>query len=622
MSEPNFDQQNYQAHLDITGEADPVPAFKKRLVFVNDSNGSQNYQNCTVMFDSNNFAGADWQNWQQGFILLPLVAQLNAGAATTKGGVTYSPGTALTEASVTDFVLALKNCNTSLVNHCAIEWNNKEVVNGIVNINMYNAFRAHTEYSHAEAELYGGLKGYCKDKSDSWSYEKTPGPRGVGLCNNANGYDERAFLNTMNTSVFNDGMATRQKRWARRLNKTAGAAGAQTDGKEVLFGSDAQQFYKEMGINYIETTAGATYIYYNCIIRLTDLAPQFFKSVDFPKFLKNVNFKITLQVNQPFFRFARLTDISAGESLTWFNDSMILQGSGTNPLMVAAVSSRYNTLDVPAAAPAAAGNTTIVPCGSSRLATGVYEASLCVVRTFHTHIVDTKTSHYITQCRLYCPTYSLNATMEKTLYDIPDSLKIIRYDRIFYRVITNVKSSFSCEITTGGTRGAKRLIICPVLGEYANASEVPHATSWSIRSPFSTSGSTVDPIVIKDFNCHVGSSPVYQNGPINYSFENFLTEMRYIGGRNGNYDERDAVGLITHEDWRNGCYGYYVVDLTRRTEAEVAARPAQSIAISGKVISGKEYDFHCFIEYEADPIQYDFYGHMKYASSTTPLTPA
>lgn len=582
----------FQQAVESSGFSDQSPFVKRDLLYIQDNNSSGIYTSNSVTFDASVMSNnGRLMAWKEGKILIPCVMVVTRKDAAGAFGVD--------PAGHSDFLLALKNCNTSLLHSYSIDFGNSNVVTNTQHINMYHAFKYHTELDGDEEELIGSEIGYAKDTPDSWSYRAALSSSGVGMCNNANGYAGlgKSAASCADGTILNSGMLKRQENaWKRCFpNVSAGAV----DGKSLVLGNNETTHFRNPGINYVVSYADYKVYYYTAVIRLKDL--QFFSSPDFPKLIRNAYFKLTLTINQPFFEVSK----NLGGLLGYDPSKLQLTSGGANPVLFAAsvVQSRQATA-------ASVGDSTsadkFTACGSACLAgsaTAVYQVSLSVVKPIFTHtsnnaVVNVQ-GHVLTSCRLYVPAYTLQAQKEAELLAVRQ--RQVKYTDVIPYTIYNVAGSFSNIITSGVSR-AKRLIVVPVMSETANFFEGGALNAFAEnQSPFSTSPSTTSPTLIQNFQCTIGGVPLYPQA-INYQFENFYTEMTNTSAGGMNIDNL-VVGRISMRDYVSGMYTYYVVDLKRRAVEDIDT--LVSIQISGQLISSKAVHLYCFIEYERTPVVLD-----------------
>ena len=576
----SYENAIFQDTIASGSPVDSSAVIEKKLLYVSDNNASMNYSTGQIIINGNELANNGlWIDYVDSYLSIPLVIQVNGTTAIDMSAV------------LNDFVVGLKNCNTSLIHSASLTFGNSIVHQHCPHINMYAAFKQHTTLSAAEEELIGPMIGYARDNADSWSYRAAASTVGVGLCNNSNGFENKVSASLANGSL-NEGMFKRQRDAYKSLGNTAKLS----DGKHLLLGDAAleQQNYRDLGISYAtQTTAAAKYIYLTALVRVKDIFP-IFSSPDFPRYLRSGLFSMNIVINQPIFQVTKGT----GGILSMSN--LTLQSNGTNPLMFAASYAPVQSA-VGASATDTTDSTKLVPCGSACLPLATYQASCCVVKTYHTHAFGQQMNHNQTNVRWYTPAYKLNPTFEAQL--LSQGQKSIKYDEVYPFVLYNVSGNFSQSLTTGIT-GAKQLVIVPVLGDGVNGNASETGTSMSdIGSCFSTSGSTTAPTLFRNFNVTVGGVSLFSNGLLQYGYENYIQEMMHSQGFSGNVAPENVAGRISLKDFTSGMYGYVVVNLSRVLDSEMTT--LKPISISGQIASLKAVNLHCFIVAAKPEIVYD-----------------
>jgi hypothetical protein len=302
-----------------------------------DTNTSAFYNSNQIIFDTTTLSNSGaFPNYQEGIIILPMVIRVYNNEA--NGGNWESAAL-----KNTDFMLAFKNSHVNLIHSVSVNMNNTDILQPVTLTNAYLTFIQHSELTKEDESLNSPLHGYCKDSSSSWSYVTgrttdadngtvwTPGTatsvvrgdsRGVGLCNNSN----FGLLNAVDTNdSYNEGMLKRQK----LVNKI----NIDSQNKTAVLGTTA--INRLDAKTYVTNTATGKYIFYDAIIRLKDLCPNFFQN--FPLTL-GVKFKITLTMNNNIsFSFRK----SQEGNFIYDPTTFVNVTSPTNPLMIA---SSYNPI--------------------------------------------------------------------------------------------------------------------------------------------------------------------------------------------------------------------------------------------------------------------------------------
>lgn len=551
---------------------------------LNDMNVSSNYSSNQVIFDttilSNN---GQLCSYSEGILIFPIVINVQRSD---------NPNWTANDFRATDFMLALKNSHTQLIDRCNIVYNGSDISQAYPMTNAYLTFRQHTEFS--ESDLNTPLTGYAKDSSGSWYYDAPAGydprytelngtSRGCGLGNNCNFPGPTHSMN-FNDS-YNSGMLERQK-LVDKYNSDA------ADPKLALLGGE--NIYKQTQKNHvINNAAGKTY-FYDVIIRLKDLNPDLFSEMPL---IMGARFKITLTLNHNVsFSFKKLDNGTIRYDFSTFNNAT----SETNPLMLGA---SYNTIRTQGGSEwegSAVGsnvantagnycfkitddtvNNALIPCGLSTL--DASDGNTYRVRMHLSKIGDI--SHPRQQCILYVPSYRLSNLYESQYFSPTSRIKKIHYTEVHYQNI-ETNSDFTKELISSALR-PKRLIMIPILDKSENFGLNP------CSSPFCTEPATCSPHSITNFNCFINNNNLFVND-ITYNYDNFLQNMNTFG-INSNQTNGLTSGLISLTDFSN-IYGYLVIDLSRRLPE--MDNITSSISVRGKVASGKKLQIHCYIEVE------------------------
>lgn len=571
-----YDQEIYENSISASGSDDHSPFTSKQLLNLSDLNNG-NYSNNSIVFDAVNFANSGkYLDMKNAYIAIPLCIQLSGKEA----DIDF---TANEMVSRMNFELALKNCNTSLVESFTIQYGNSVISERCPNINQYLAFRQHTELSQMEEEQYGATIGYAKDNAQSWQFLSAGTTIGKGMSNNISGSNHLYSLpiSESNGEVCNEGMLKRQ-RWFKNYSSV-------NNSKTIILGTNEDIQVRNNCMDYIKTTNKSKHWYRTAIIPLKHLS-NFFASDDFPSLVRATYFKISLTINQCSFSFQKGADGTFTYDATNFSSSV----NGSNPLLVSASYFNIYKLNAPTGGvytPATnASNTDYTsvtyPSGSAPLKNSTpYQVSISVVKTNYTHAHGESVSHPMNNCRLYVNAYTLNAEAEKNYLSLGQ--KRIKYNDITYTTF-NVSSGNTFNQFLASLADAKRLILIPNIETSANLDIQEN------QSPFSTCPATPCPTQIDGLQVSLGGVGIFPT-PMNYNFEcfyNTFLETNQFSARG--VSDAECVGRITKNDWEN-LYKYYVIDLRR---GEPLDGVIQQISISGSLKTQKAVTFHVFIEYQ------------------------
>jgi hypothetical protein len=446
---------------------------------------------------------------------------------------------------------------------------------------MYLNFYQHLTMSEEDEKLNGSLINYAKDSSTSWCFRDTADAQGFGLCNNVNMVNLGVGVPVdMAGEIKNDGMYKRQ------IN----AFNHFTNGKQLVLSADTgagdvRPAASESLYNYIVSNTACKIYYYDCVIRLRDLAPSFFGSMPMSR---GQNLRITLTLNNNItFKFRKSNGgVLDVEPTTWGFSNV---SSEVNPLMISAsylqasATFRFNSGN--AANGVASANNTFYPSGSSSLpipaaGNNTYTVA-CRLGTNNT-VTGVAAEHPRRNCRLYVPAYTFSLQYESLYTQNPQ--RIFNYlDLEYYSFTAKVGSYFNVNLTNGISRG-KTLVMIGVLTT-AHNKDIP-----TMSSPFTTEPSTTSPFRISQFQTLIGGVNVYPSA-ISYGYEHFITEMNN-NGLNANLVSGMTSSRISYVDYINN-YHYIVVDLSRRSPEDEFT--SQSIQVQGQISSLKDVVFHCFI---------------------------
>ena len=540
-----------------------------------DKNTSASYNSNQIIFDSSDFVNSDsFQSYQEGILSFPLVIMVTGPA-----GTLWDTGLL-----GTDFMLGFKNSHTQLIHSVNLQVNNIDILQPVPYTNAYLSFIQHSTLSLDDEVLNGPMHGYSKDNSTSWTYKSADSYMGRGLCNNAN---FKVLDAGSDNDVVNEGLLKRQK----LFNKLSAE-------KQVVLG-DINNSKKDdrNGIN--NTHDIYKYYYYDCIIRLKDLCPNFFNN--FP-LTQNVKIRLTLTLNNNVsFSFTKAGAGTNASTMILDAGSFTNNTSLTNPLMIASdhtvvstpsmltanavagVSTQFNSIGATANA--------IIPCGSANLPNGQYKVTLKIGS------VDTSTNGTggRSQCILFLPSYVLFPTYLKR-YTAPGvHIKKIYYTNLEYQTfIAKPSTTFSYEIASSVVRPV-RLIMIPIMSGGATVGTGGGNEGLDpMSSPWTTEPATTSPLILTNFNCSVASTNMYQND-ITYSFDHYLQSLNGSTGINSNLISGMCSSRINMVDFQNN-YHYVVVDLSRTTPDKVDI--AKNVKVRGTIQSLKDVVFHCFIEKE------------------------
>jgi hypothetical protein len=174
----------------------------KQWLYVNDNN-NQSYTGQVVVDTTSLSNSGAYLNWSEGFLLFPLVLQMDWTAGSASG---------LGATSDIDWVQGMKCGYWNILHNMSVEFNNSTIVQQSNFLNVFSSFKAHTSWSDADVKNWGAVTGYCPDTSTSWVFNNTApslnntlSPEGNGICNNRNGLFLPITSTTTSASVYTAG---------------------------------------------------------------------------------------------------------------------------------------------------------------------------------------------------------------------------------------------------------------------------------------------------------------------------------------------------------------------------------------------------------------------------------
>jgi hypothetical protein len=603
----------------LSTEMDSSQFIKKSWVYVNDNN-SQNYTS-QVVIDTTPLSNAGgWINYQEGFIVMPLVVQLTADAGTP------------ISTSNANYTWAMKNGAWNMLNSMTIEFNNQNIVQQTSFTNVFRSFKAMTSFSSEDVINEGSDILFAPDDACSWSYLNAftnsdgsegsqlgghgliSATQGVGISNNRNtgslsSYSALAsatgtglltttpifasssvagqplFTGTAATpnvvfqgataptraagsgTSFNEGMLKRQEYVNYNPLVTAAAAGQQN----LINGlTTCQQVYKS---SVVQNSGNSQTWNVYAKLRLKDLHDYFDKT----PLMRGATIRMYLNTNQAVVKFNVATGIlnpAAATSTypTTTITSVNVVGGLTCPIMVSSN---------------AWGN------GGSCLPAGSYTLSVSIFKnnnSAQSAISPQQTP--LTACRLYAPVYYMNALSESRYLSLAPTRQI-KYRDIFQYQFTNVAAGSPFNfLVSNGINAIKSVLVVPFISTTAGGANTPFYSSP--LNPCSSAPATPDPITLTNFNILISGVNLFLNNS-QYDFENFREQLLMSNQLNANLTTGLTSGLIGAKEFSN-LYRYYYGDCSRTLPAE--ENVSRSVQIVGTNTSLVATDLFVFVEFE------------------------
>lgn len=166
----------------------------KQYLYVNDNNnGSYSSQ---IVLDTTSLSNSgQWINYQEAFLLMPLVLQFECSGGNLPTGCL-------------DWVAGLKNGYWQMIDSMTVQFNNTTVVQQVPFLNVFSSFKAMTSWGKEDIKNWGAICGFYPDTAESWIYNNIKNSNanpsanppvdatfttnnllntsGTGICNNRN----------------------------------------------------------------------------------------------------------------------------------------------------------------------------------------------------------------------------------------------------------------------------------------------------------------------------------------------------------------------------------------------------------------------------------------------------
>ncbi len=609
-------------------EVDQSEFTNKRWVYVNDNNNG-NYTS-QIVIDSTPLSNAGgWINWQEGFIMMPLVIQLSSATSTS-----LPVGT-----TKADYAWAIKNGFWQMINSMSVEFNNQNIIQQTPFLNVFRSFKSHTSFSQDDVFNQGASIGYYPDSAGSWAYEAldADGTRGIanplqsrgfntGITNNANAQDfevrpiATGNLTPVTTSNFmpsngiagtpslgsNDtlvygGASNPDSRLFNVNSCNEGMRQRQTwNGYDVNTGALNQQSVNAqtacdtvLRSTKDSTVAGVVTWKVYAKLRLKDLA-EFFEKCPL---LKGSTMRFYINTNQAIVNFTAVPATVTATSGQLLNsarlniNSVNVVGGLTCPLMVASTGQGQ-------------GGAPLTNNSAQSIVGEQYNLSVSIFKNNFSAQSTVATQTAIGACRLYAPVYTFNPIAESKYLSLAPTRRIL-YRDVFQYQFNNIGagSSFNFLVSNGINR-IKSVLVVPFVSK-SNVT-VTSATSGLItgnqtlrlpfdswQNPCNTAPATPDPIMITNFNVLISGVNLFMNNE-NYDFEAFRQQLISSNQLNGSLTTGLASGLISEDMFSRG-YRYYYGDCSRTLPSE--ENVSRSVQIVGQNASLLITDIMVFVEF-------------------------
>ena len=591
----------------------------KQWLYVNDNNnGSYSSQ---VVLDTTPLANSgSYINWSEAFILMPLVLQFD---------IALSAGNFASTAAG-DYLGALKSGYWNMLHSLTCEFNNGNIIQQVPFLNVFCSFKNITSWSKDDLTDWGSVTGFLPDSAKSWAYliaapanTLALSGSGSGLSNNRDApYVSIATLTTgtcaaapgaivavstsYNTSTrttqastdvrqaWNDGLFGRQQYINYDPVRTADNAFSTNQGA-LMSGVNCAQVFR----TFVNTAANLRWFAIDAVIRLKDIADFFQKC----PMLKGSTMRIYLNTNQTYFqvtqtapRYTDATGVFAESSILSLTASpVILGGGGTCPVIYSS-----NGLGQ--------GSSVLTPLQSTATAalTAVVNVSLSIVRTqFQQAGVTQNLTCPISSVRLYAPAYTLSPIAEQRYLSLTPTKRVV-YNDIFQFSFPNqsVNSPFNI-LVTNGIPNIRSVLVLPLLPRAANGLAAGGGvTTASVLSPFASTPSSPDPLIINNFQIQISGKNLFIN-QLQYDYETFYEQLVSANQLNGSLTTSLASGLVSKSDFQS-LYRYYYGNCSRSLPSEEGV--SKAIQIQGTIVSSVlnnagdavPIDLMVFVEFERE----------------------
>jgi hypothetical protein len=534
----------------INSEVDSSEFISKKWIYVNDSN-SQNYTS-QVVIDSTPLSNAGgYINWQEAYILMPLVVQLSCATSANL------PATEATQA-LGQWSWAMKNSFIQMINSMNVEFNNQNIIQQTPLTNVFRSFKLMTSYSQNDLVNNGTNYGFYPDNVDGWEYIIGNSNAGTGLCNNNPSYARATLGADLSVLSENSGIYNRNGFWnyipIASLNSQA----------NVISALNCNTIYRSCQDVPDPLVAGVRSWRIYAKLRLKDLNEFFEKA----PLLKGSTIRFYLNTNQTIVNFT-VSGVSGSAVYTSVTPQVL--GGLTNPLMLLPLKN------------------TSTGFAQNDLPDGNYSLSLSIYKNTNNNNGQTDVKSALQACRLYAPVYKFNPIAEQRYLSLAPTKKI-EYNDIFQYQFTKISAGEQFNfLVSNGIANIQSVLVTPLLSPSGNG------TSYNtLLSPFSTTGGTPDPIPLTNFNILVSGVNLFLNNEL-YDFEQFTQQLDESNQLNGNLTTGLTSGLISEASFQNGMR-YYYGNCARQLPSEMGV--SRSIQIQGQNASLREINILVFVEFK------------------------
>ena len=205
----------------------------------------------------------------------------------------------------------------------------------------------------------------------------------------------------------------------------------------------------------------------------------------------------------------------------------------------------------------------------------------------------------ISSVRLYAPAYTMSPIAEQRYLSLTPTKRVV-YNDIFQFSFPNqsVNSPFNI-LVTNGIPNIRSVLVLPLLPSASNGTAAGGAVKTaSILSPFCSTPSSPDPLIIQNFQVQISGKNLFIN-QLQYDYETFYEQLVSSNQLNGSLTTSLASGLVSKTDFQH-LYRYYYGNCSRSLPSEEGV--AKAIQIQGTILSplATAVDLMVFVEFERE----------------------
>lgn len=511
------------------------PFTEKKIVHQNDLNNGV-YSSNNIQYDLQSLAtNGSYIDWSAGHLVVPMVLRLTRISTITGFDAEDVP-----------FAMGLKNDYATIINSVQIQIQNTTIAQQ-TNLMpcLWNA-RKMLSWSKGYVDKVGASYGFVPDTTDSvgiaGAYTAGASAFGTGIINNYNLPQFPSDLSpqsAFSVGQTNFGFYTRQKLTTAFNPNTTSISQFQT---ETNFSTAGLNYYKNVGSSKL------WFIYAQ--IPLKDIHPYF---AEVP-LVKSVYTRLQLNMNQ----CSHILSLTiAGGALTSTQITSSSVQNGICPFMIANMSQNKN------------GFKPITDlCIAEGDATYQFEVALSIGTDSYGSYATKTQVPALSMTRIYVPTYRFKPE-EEALYLSNNTFKKITFsDYSLYQFpisVTSGSATFN-QVISNGTSNLVRLWMLP----YASNTFLSNGgnAQSELVSPFSSApGTCASWVQFTNFNVQISGKTIFTQNT-EYSWEQFLYEVKGDLSLNSGEDSMITSGLVTQADWVRS--PWVCVDISRRLEGDRA----------------------------------------------------